>query len=81
MPGGVSILEMLWRDLDRTVDQIMDQDDTGKGKSHEGQRLAGVATGLATAIAYFERPFSPDVKEVKKQAMRHYQGRNKSAQD
>lgn len=78
LPDGVSILELLRSDLDRTVDELMEQDDASKGKSMRGQKLAGKAEGLAIAIAYFESPRRPDVKSIKKQAMNRYYGRQRA---
>lgn len=78
LPGGVSILEMLWRDLDAVVDRIMAEESPKQDKGRSNQDR-GRAEAFATAIAYFIQPYRPNVKEVKRDAMRRYHGRQMSS--
>ena len=61
--------DMIWADLDALVERIQKVVNKGKVPS---KSLVGQALGLATALAYLDRPYDPDVDEVRATAMTRY---------
>ena len=70
--AGGSIRHMLWSELDDVVDAI--QKRVAKGKEPL-KRDAGMALGLATAIAIMTNPYAYDVDEVRGEAMERWEAR------
>lgn len=65
---GKSIIESLWDELESSVRKILDED-------HPTTEVdKGYANGLTYAIAMMINPYNPNVKEVKKQAVRRAKG-------
>jgi hypothetical protein len=60
--AGMSILEMLWEQLENNYTDLKEA--TGRG---ERFRLMGVCAGLATAIAIMTNPYSPDEDAVRRE--------------
>lgn len=86
--AGMSILDILWQDLDDVMDQLMGDEeprvpkqwgvkppqDIAKEQRAWGE-LRGQAQGLAFAIAVLTNPYKGDVPAVKKEAMQRWQTR------
>lgn len=61
---GKSILEMIWDDLDATVERLMSVEPEDADEIDVGQ-----ARGLAFAIAVIVNPYYPNIETVREQAM------------
>lgn len=89
--AGMSVLDILWQDLDDCMDQLMEDEprvpkqwgvkppqEIAKEQRAWGE-LRGQAQGLAFAIAILTNPYAADVPAVKKEAMARWEKRGDEA--
>jgi len=69
--AGRSIIEILWEDLDKTVDKL---ESPGALRGARPVDI-GRAQGLAYAIAVMYNPYAPDFNAVRDEAMDRYDDR------
>lgn len=71
--AGLSIAQMIWSELDDVVDAIQKRIERGKEPL---KRDAGVALGLATALAILTNPYAYDVDAIREEAMERWEARH-----
>lgn len=71
---GPSAIERLWMGLDQAMDLLQ----SGECENPEGTK--GFARGLACGIATLQSPLSPDIDEVRREAMERWRRRQADAE-
>jgi hypothetical protein len=71
--AGKTILELMWEDLDNTMDLIMDDNLAWEGDDYENTR--GRASGVAWCIALVSNPYVDGFEGVRELAVERWQQR------